>query len=40
MKKLTIIVLVVFLWGIISSCGIYKEPCEGVVDIYKNETNS
>ena len=40
MRISTLFFLIIFLLAIISACGIYKEPCEGVGQVNISEQNS
>ena len=33
MKKSVLFILAIFMVGLLSSCGVYKKPCEGVTTI-------
>ena len=40
MKKLALFSLTIFLLALLSSCAIYKEPCEGVGQINISKADS
>lgn len=40
MKKLVSFILAIFIAGLLSSCGIYEKPCEGVTTIQQQMSNS
>ena len=40
MKKSGLFILAIFIVGLLSSCGIYEKPCEGVTAIQQQIPNS
>ena len=40
MKKSVLFILAIFIVGLISSCGVYQKPCEGVAINKQQKSNS